>query len=224
VTCSFGGCHSIHLSYGRVRFKKCRRALRERREYECIILRASFFSPIRGVVVSKQDTHFFNMFSLVLGILIGLAILFFVVARLVGSATQAQQVQSDEMRVAAVDERTRPLARVAVAGQNNAALNISEPSANAGGAAPGLPVPKSAEQLYNSTCVACHGQGIGGAPKFGDHAAWAPRIAQGKDVLYKHALGGFQGTSGLMPPKGGRIDLPDDLIRSGVDYMVSHSR
>jgi cytochrome c5 len=57
----------------------------------------------------------------------------------------------------------------------------------------------------------------------GDKAAWAARIAQGTATLYKHAIEGFQGKSGLMPPKGGRTDLSDDVIRLGVDYMVSNS-
>jgi cytochrome c5 len=127
------------------------------------------------------------------------------------------------MPLAAIDERTRPFARVAVAGQDNAALEIAEQSTG-GPAAPGLPVPKSAEELYNGACFACHAQGIGGAPRIGDKAAWAPRIAKGKDILYMHAIEGFQGQTGLMPPKGGRVDLSDDLIRQGVDYLVEHSR
>ncbi len=63
-----------------------------------------------------------------------------------------------------------------------------------------------------------------GAPKFGDKAAWAPHIAKGMDVLHMHAIEGFTGTNGMMPPKGGRVDLPDEVVRAGVDYMVEHSR
>ncbi|HXS31059.1 MAG TPA: cytochrome c5 family protein, partial [Steroidobacteraceae bacterium] len=63
--------------------------------------------------------------------------------------------------------------------------------------------------------------GIAGAPKAGDHAAWAPRIAKGKNTLYEHALKGFTGTAGVMPPKGGRTDVSDDLIKAAVDHMVS---
>lgn len=49
-------------------------------------------------------------------------------------------------------------------------------------------------------------------------------IAQGTATLYKHAIEGFTGQHGVMPPKGGRSDLPDDLIKQGVDYMVGKSR
>ena len=111
----------------------------------------------------------------------------------------------------------------AVAGQDNAALQIAEESS--GSASPGgLPVPKNAEELYNAVCSTCHAQGIGGAPRIGDKAAWEPRIAQGKDTLYKHSVEGFQGSAGVMPPKGGRVDLADALIHQGVDYMVSRAR
>ncbi len=173
--------------------------------------------------MSKQDRRFFNFFSLVLGALIAVAVLLFVLAKVLGSKSQLEQVRADALQIAAVDERTRPFARVAVAGQDNSALQIAEESS---GSAPavGLPVPKNPEELYNAACSACHAQGIGGAPRIGDKAAWAPRIAQGKDTLYRHAIQGFQGSAGLMPPKGGRVDLADDLIRQGVDYMVERSR
>lgn len=75
--------------------------------------------------------------------------------------------------------------------------------------------------VFSASCVACHGTGVAGAPKIGDKAAWKNRIAQGKSTLYKHALGGFQGKSGLMPPKGGNAGLPDADVKAAVDYMVS---
>lgn len=77
--------------------------------------------------------------------------------------------------------------------------------------------------LYNQTCMACHGAGIAGAPKFGDKAAWAPRLAEGTAVLYQHALAGFQGKSGVMPPKGGST-APDADVKAAVDYMASAAK
>jgi cytochrome c5 len=173
--------------------------------------------------VSKHDSQFINYFSLVLGILITVAILLFALARVVGSTTQGVQVKAESLHMASVDDRTRPFARLAVAGEDNAALAIVEKAA-ATTESPGLPVPQGGEELYNVACSTCHAQGIGGAPKFGDKAAWAPRIAKGSDTLHKHAIEGFQGQAGVMPPKGGRVDLPDDLIRQGVEYMIEHSR
>lgn len=89
-----------------------------------------------------------------------------------------------------------------------------------------VPANASAEvgkALYNSACVACHGTGIAGAPKLSDKAAWSPRIAQGHAVLYEHAIVGFQGKDGVMPPKGGST-APDADIRAAVDYMVAVSK
>jgi cytochrome c5 len=77
--------------------------------------------------------------------------------------------------------------------------------------------------LYSATCTACHGAGIAGAPKFGDKAVWAPRIAQGKDVLYQHAIKGYQGKAGVMPPKGGS-QAADADVKAAVDYMVAAAK
>lgn len=77
--------------------------------------------------------------------------------------------------------------------------------------------------LYESTCVACHGAGVAGAPKVGDKAAWAPIIAQGEAVLYDRAIHGYTGKHGVMPPKGGS-NASDDAVKAAVDYMVAQSK
>ena len=84
-----------------------------------------------------------------------------------------------------------------------------------------MAVPKSGKELFETVCTSCHGTGLAGAPKAGDKAAWTARIAEGKPALYQHALNGFSGKGGVMPAKGGRTDLPDDLVKQGVDYLVS---
>ena len=73
--------------------------------------------------------------------------------------------------------------------------------------------------IYGSACFACHMSGAAGAPKLGDKAAWAPRIAQGMETLYASSING----KGAMPPKGGRVDISDDDIKAAVAYMVSES-
>ncbi len=173
-----------------------------------------------GRAVSKQDTHFFNVFSLVIGLLVGVAIFLFALSRIVAGQTQDKQVYAEPDYLASVAERIEPFAREAVAGQNNAALAIAptRPAAQGGSA---LPIPKNGQQAFQEVCSACHGQGIAGAPKAGDAAAWGPRIAEGKATLYEHALHGFTGKSGTMPAKGGRPDIPDAVIEEAVDYMVS---
>ena len=74
--------------------------------------------------------------------------------------------------------------------------------------------------IYDATCQVCHAAAIAGAPKFGDAAAWKDRIAQGMDVLTEHAINGFQGKTGMMPPKGGAMNLSDDDIKAAIKYMV----
>lgn len=80
----------------------------------------------------------------------------------------------------------------------------------------------SGEKVYNEVCIACHyPPGLGGAPGLGNVEAWAPRIAQGKDTLISHALNGFSGKSGgIMPKKGGRVDLSDEEIVGALEYML----
>ncbi len=71
------------------------------------------------------------------------------------------------------------------------------------------------KKIYDTTCAACHAAGLVGAPKFGDKAAWAPRLKQGMDALYASALKG----KNAMPPKGGNTTLGDADVKAAVDYM-----
>ena len=80
------------------------------------------------------------------------------------------------------------------------------------------------EKVFDQTCKTCHGEGIAGAPEFGDKAAWADRIAQGMETLEKHAINGFTGKTGTMPPKGGNAALSDDEVKAAVEYMVANSK
>lgn len=173
--------------------------------------------------MSKQDTHFFNVFSLVIGMLVVIAILLFAFARIVASRTQVAEVVTEPDYAKSVAARIESPVHEAIAGQDNSALAIKPTSTASaeGSAAP--PMPKNGKELFEQTCSVCHGQGIAGAPKAGDKAAWASRIAEGKSTLYQHALNGYQGGpgGGVMPAKGGRPDVPDDVVKQAVDYMVS---
>jgi len=77
--------------------------------------------------------------------------------------------------------------------------------------------------VFESTCKLCHGAGIGGAPKFGDKEAWAPRIAKGQAVLEDHAIHGFK-DKGVMPAKGGKANLTDDEVKAAVAYMLEAAK
>jgi cytochrome c5 len=161
----------------------------------------------------SSDRHFFNSFSLILGILIVLAVILFVFARMIGRDTQGREVLLDPMRLKDIQQNIAPFAHVAVAGHDNSALAaLAAPKSDA----PAADVPTTGEQAFTKVCSACHALGINGAPKMGDHAAWGPRIAQGKDALYSHVIAG----KGNMPARAGTT-WPDATIHMAVDYMVS---
>lgn len=98
------------------------------------------------------------------------------------------------------------------------------PAPAAQAAAPPAPAPAAAagkgKEVYEKACLACHAQGVAGAPKFGDKAAWAPRLQTGADALYASSLKG----KGAMPPKGGQVQLADADVKAAVDYMVAAVR
>ena len=169
-------------------------------------------------MTAEHDRKFFDTFMLVLGILILIAAGLYVLSRVISARTQEAHVLMDPAMKRAVAERIAPVAKVAIAGQDNSALAPAQPAQ----AAPAADL--GGEEVYNMACVACHGAGVAGAPKFGDKAAWTARIAKGTETLNEHAIKGFQGQAGFMPAKGGRTDLSDKSIINAVEYMVAGSK
>ena len=80
------------------------------------------------------------------------------------------------------------------------------------------------EKIYKQSCGSCHDEGIAGAPKIGDSAVWAERIAKGMETLNKNAINGFTGETGMMPPKGGFPSLTDHEVKAAVESMVAQSK
>lgn len=141
-----------------------------------------------------------------------------------GAAAPAAATATDKA-AAAPAQAAAPSAPTLAA--STTASPTATPPATTGAAATPATVPAAGaatgKALYSSACFACHGAGIAGAPKFGDKGAWAARIAQGSNVLYEHAIKGFQGKNGVMPPKGGSA-APDGDVRAAVDYMVAAAK
>jgi len=168
----------------------------------------------------NRDQKFFDMYSLVLGVLAIFALLIYVGVDKLSEMTQGVYTADSDEYQAAVAERIRPFGQIYMPGEETAADKLVVPEAN-------VPAPvqtmMSGPQVYNSACLVCHGAGVGGAPIVGNADAWGPRIAQGNDVLYQHALEGYTGQTGFMPAKGARMDLADDEVRAAVDYMVSEA-
>ncbi len=75
--------------------------------------------------------------------------------------------------------------------------------------------------IYDSLCKTCHDTGAGGAPLM-TRAAWSDRIGKGTETLVQHAIDGFQGSAGVMPPRGGNPSLSDDQVRASVEWMLDN--
>ena len=82
---------------------------------------------------------------------------------------------------------------------------------------------QTGEQVYAQICKTCHEAGLAGAPKVGDKSAWTPRLAEGEKTLVQHAIAGFQGKTGVMPPKGGNSELTDDEVHRAVVYLANQA-
>jgi cytochrome c5 len=81
---------------------------------------------------------------------------------------------------------------------------------------------QAGEEIWKGTCQVCHTEPASGAPQVGDQAAWAPRVAKGREALYRSALGGLVGPKGTeMPARGGNPSLSDAQVKAAVDYMIS---
>ncbi len=101
------------------------------------------------------------------------------------------------------------------------AAPVAEPVKEAAPADPKLAAGKT---VYDANCGACHEAGMMGAPKPGDKAAWAPRIAQGVEVMTKKSITGFTGKAGAMPAKGGAVALTDEEVTNAVAFMADKSK
>ncbi len=116
---------------------------------------------------------------------------------------------TDKQR-AEMEERIKPSGQVCLQGDSSCGAAM----ASSGGGA------KSGKDIYNSSCMACHSTGAGGAPKIGDKAEWGTRLAKGVDGIYANAINGVGG----MPPKGTCMSCSDDEIQATVDYMLDNSK
>jgi len=157
-----------------------------------------------------SDREFLKLFSGLIGALVALTIVLLIIANAIGARSVATEPNTAE-----VAERIKPIGQLAI-GQ--------APSAPSGGgiiATANAATGDSGQSVYDQSCAACHAMGVAGAPKLGDKAAWKDRLAQGMPVLYEHAIKGYQGKTGFMPPKGGNASLSDDVVKAAVDYMVS---
>ena len=165
---------------------------------------------------SDEDRIFFYNYTIIIGLLAVMILIFFVLARYFG--------MDEEMIALARADRvameTMPVGSVRLAGEEP-----EEPPVSAMIAAADAGPVDMGQQVYEGLCISCH-NGLAGIPKVGDKVAWESRIAQGMALLYEHAIKGFQGEGSLMamPAKGGNMSLTDEEVKAAVDYMVALSQ
>lgn len=136
------------------------------------------------------------LFTLVSGIVIVIAVIFFLI-KLAGSGSFGDVNETTE---AATQTRIQPVGQ----------LKLGD----------GIPVgERQGDQIFNKICIQCHAADsiVPNAPKFENKGDWAPRIAQGFDTLFQHALNGFN----AMPAKGGAADLTDQELKRVITYMAN---
>jgi cytochrome c5 len=141
---------------------------------------------------------------------------------------------ADSTTAEAVEARIRPVARVEFEGGAAAPAAPSAAAPAPAASAPAAPAPVASapaapaaaapsaaaadgKKVYDTTCMVCHSAGVAGAPKYGDKAAWAERVAAGEETLVEHSIKGIR----AMPPRGGNGSLSDAQVRAAVAYMLA---
>lgn len=145
------------------------------------------------------------IFAAVGGLVPPLIVIILIVNYVLGiQASHIDDLAPAKVDTSEIEARIKPVAVV------EKAANVATPAGQAG---------KSGEEVVTAVCSACHGSGAMGAPKPGDNAAWAPRIAQGYETLTKHAIEGIR----QMPARGGASDLSDNEVAAAVAFMANQS-
>jgi len=149
-------------------------------------------APHEGPIKTPKQLILAVFFAFVIPIAVIVLLVVFV------SSAAKPSAGSDGLTPEATAQRIAPVGRVTV-------KDVSDPAALSSG-----------ETVFKGQCISCHGTGSLGAPKFGDAAAWAPRIGQGYQGLVTSALHG----KGAMPAQGGG-DYTDLEVARAVVYMAN---
>jgi len=164
----------------------------------------------------RHDQHFYDSFLLVFGILFVFTIAVYWIATAIADNEPGSYNRGGAVQEKLIDQRLAPIGDVQIAGSSST-QTASPALAPAGGSA-GVAT-QTGKQIWEGTCSACHASGLLGAPKIGDRAAWAPRLAEGLKTLESHALHGYK----QMPARGGNTALTDAQVIKALEYMLSQS-
>jgi cytochrome c5 len=173
------------------------------------------------IPLSSTDREFLKRFAAVVASLHLIAAFLLVLAFVLylrhppPTAPNAQEIARERIApVGAVYSGETGRAAAAAAAQAQAQAQAAASGQAYGGTTDG-------KTIFDNLCQACHAAGVAGAPKVGDVGAWKPRIAQGEATLLDHATKGFQGKTGVMPPKGGNPALTDEQVKAAVEWMTA---
>jgi cytochrome c5 len=169
--------------------------------------------------VNPTDRIFLRHFSMLIGFLV--LVMFALMALALHLYAQHPPPENPE-HTQEVQARIEPVGavyagdtgRAALLAAQDAAKKAAESQVAYGGTLDG-------KTIFGDLCQTCHTNAATGAPVISDKAAWAPRVAQGLDTLFGHAINGFTGSKGSMPAKGGNPSLTDAQVKATVQWMVS---
>jgi cytochrome c5 len=166
--------------------------------------------------VRNHDLVFLKHFSQVIGILFGIMVALILLG---AHFNRMKVVEPNKAQAAAIKERIQPAGAV-YAGATGAAAQAAA-AADAAKGAVAFEGTLDGSVIFGGVCSGCHGTGALGAPTL-DHSHWDARIAKGVDTLHQHAIEGFKGASGQMPPKGGMAALSDEQVKATVNWMLKN--
>lgn len=164
----------------------------------------------------RHDQHFYDSFLLVFGALFVFTIAVYWIATTIADDEPGAYNRGGAVQEQLIDQRLAPIGDVQVAGSSTTQKSSQAP-APTGSSANAAAL--TGKHIWDGTCSACHASGLLGAPKIGDKAAWAPRLAEGLKTLESHALNGYK----QMPARGGNTALTDAQVIKALEYMLSKS-
>ncbi len=173
--------------------------------------------------MSKSDQATMRQLSLMVG---GLLVLTLVLMFAGYAIYQHEPKETDPNESAQITERIAPAGAVYAGDTGRAAMQAAADAATKAAASQvAYGGTTDGKAIYDHLCTSCHTAGVAGAPKLGDKAAWAPRIAEGLDTLVKHATEGYKGPDGnQMPAKGGNPALTDVQVKAAVTWIVGQAK
>lgn len=167
----------------------------------------------------NHDLVFLKHFSMVIG---ALAVLTLGLMGFAAWLHSLSPTNPEPVAQAKLESRIAPVGAVYAGDTGAAAMNAAAEAARAAMAAQvAYGGTLDGSVIYDNLCGSCHKSGAGGAPLM-TQAAWQPRVAQGMETLVQHAIEGYKGDAGIMPPKGGNPSLTDEQVRASVTWMVNN--